>query len=153
MNSIYDITCQRITGEDQPLSLYKDTVLLIVNTASQCGFTPQFQGLEALYKQYHSQGFEVLGFPCNQFGSQDPGKDEEIHQFCQTNYGVSFPMFAKIEVNGPNTHTLYEHLKSMPQDSWGQKPLNGTLPNFLWINQVTSKTALLPRPSRKILLL
>ena len=91
MNSIYDITCQSINGEDQPLSRFKDRVLLIVNTASKCGFTPQFQGLETLYKQYHAQGFEVLGFPCNQFGSQDPGSHEEIQNFCQTNYGVSFP--------------------------------------------------------------
>ena len=131
MNSIYDITCERITGESQPLSEHQDKVLLIVNTASQCGFTPQFQGLEALYKQYHSQGFEVLGFPCNQFGSQDPGSHEEIHQFCQTNYGVSFPMFAKIEVNGPNTHPLYQYLKKHAPGLMGSEAIKWNFTKFL----------------------
>ena len=92
MSKLYDITCQTISGEDQPLSNYKDKILLIVNTASQCGFTPQFQGLEQLYQQFHAQGFEVLGFPCNQFGSQDPGTHQEILDFCQTNYHVTNPI-------------------------------------------------------------
>ncbi len=131
MSSIYDITCQRITGEDQPLSTLKDTVLLIVNTASKCGFTPQFQGLEALYKQYQAQGFTVLGFPCNQFGSQDPGNDADIQDFCQTNYGVSFPMFAKIEVNGPNTHPLYQHLKSQAPGLMGSETIKWNFTKFL----------------------
>ena len=131
MNSMYDITCQSITGKDQPLSRYKNKVLLIVNTASKCGFTPQFEGLEALYKQYHAQGFEVLGFPCNQFGSQDPGSLEEIQSFCQTNYGVSFPMFAKIDVNGPNTHPLYQHLKSQAPGLMGSEAIKWNFTKFL----------------------
>lgn len=131
MSSIYDITCQRITGEDEPLSTLKDTVLLIVNTASKCGFTPQFQGLEALYKQYQAQGFTVLGFPCNQFGSQDPGDDADIQHFCQTNYGVSFPMFAKIEVNGPNTHPLYQHLKNQAPGLMGSEAIKWNFTKFL----------------------
>ena len=131
MNSIYDISCQRITGEDQPLSTFKSKVLLIVNTASKCGFTPQFQGLETLYTEYQSQGFEVLGFPCNQFGSQDPGTHEEILHFCQTNYGVSFPMFAKIEVNGPNAHPLYQHLKNQVPGLMGSKAIKWNFTKFL----------------------
>ncbi len=131
MKSLYDFTCQRITGEDQPLSAYQDTVLLIVNTASKCGFTPQFQGLEALYKQYQSQGFEVLGFPCNQFGSQDPGSPEDIHLFCQANYGVSFPMFTKIEVNGPNAHPLYQHLKTEAPGLMGSEAIKWNFTKFL----------------------
>ena len=131
MSDIYDIICQRITGEDQPLATLKDTVLLIVNTASQCGFTPQFQGLEALYQQYQAQGFTVLGFPCNQFGSQDPGNEADIHNFCQTNYGVSFPMFAKIEVNGPNTHPLYQHLKNQAPGLMGSEAIKWNFTKFL----------------------
>ncbi len=131
MNSIYDMTCQRITGEDQSLSTYTNTVLLIVNTASNCGFTPQFQGLETLYTEYQAQGFEVLGFPCNQFGSQDPGTHEEILQFCQTNYGVSFPMYAKIDVNGPNAHPLYQHLKNKVPGLMGSKAIKWNFTKFL----------------------
>jgi len=131
MNSIYDITGQSINGEDQPLSRFKDRVLLIVNTASKCGFTPQFQALEALYKQYHAQGFEVLGFPCNQFGSQDPGSPEEIQNFCQTKYGVSFPMFAKTDVNGPNTHPLYQYLKNQAPGLMGSEAIKWNFTKFL----------------------
>ncbi len=131
MSSIYSIICQSITGNDQPLSTYKDKVLLIVNTASKCGFTPQFHGLEALYQQYQAQGFEVLGFPCNQFGSQDPGTHQEIQQFCQANYGVSFPMFGKIEVNGPNTHPLYQHLKKQAPGLMGSEAIKWNFTKFL----------------------
>lgn len=131
MSSIYDITCQRITGDDLSLAAFKDKVLLIVNTASKCGFTPQFQGLEALYNQYHAQGLEVLGFPCNQFGSQDPGSHEEIQQFCQANYGVSFPMFGKVEVNGPNTHPLYQHLKNQAPGLLGSEAIKWNFTKFL----------------------
>jgi glutathione peroxidase len=131
MSSIYDITCQRISGDDLSLATFKDKVLLIVNTASKCGFTPQFQGLEALYNQYHAQGFEVLGFPCNQFGSQDPGSHEEIQQFCQANYGVSFPMFGKIEVNGPNTHPLYHYLKNQAPGLLGSEAIKWNFTKFL----------------------
>jgi glutathione peroxidase len=131
MNSIYDITCQRITGEDQSLSIYTNKVLLVVNTASKCGFTPQFQGLETLYTQYQAQGFEVLGFPCNQFGSQDPGTHEEILDFCHATYGVSFSMFAKIEVNGPNAHPLYQHLTNQVPGLMGSKAIKWNFTKFL----------------------
>jgi glutathione peroxidase len=131
MNEIYDISCKDITGKDQPLSTYQHKVLLIVNTASKCGFTPQFLGLEALYKQYQAQGFEVLGFPCNQFGSQDPGSEEEILNFCRTNYDVTFPMFAKIEVNGSNTHPLYDYLKKEAPGLMGSKAIKWNFTKFL----------------------
>ena len=131
MSQIYELTCQRITGEDQPLSIYQNKVLLIVNTASQCGFTAQLQGLEALYKQYQPQGVEVLGFPCNQFGSQEPGTNEDIQHFCQLNYGVSFPLFAKIEVNGPNAHPLYQYLKNQAPGIMGSKAIKWNFTKFL----------------------
>jgi glutathione peroxidase len=110
--SVYDYSAKRNNGADQSLSDYKGQVLLIVNTASQCGFTPQYKGLQELYAKYHDQGLEVLGFPCNQFGHQEPGNDEEIKSFCDLNYGVTFPLFSKIEVNGEGAHPLYKFLKS-----------------------------------------
>jgi len=131
MSKLYDIICQSITGAKEALSTYQDKVLLIVNTASQCGFTPQFQGLEALYQQYRPQGFEILGFPCNQFGSQDPGSNDDILHFCQTKYGVSFPMFAKIEVNGPNTHPLYQFLKNQAPGLMGSEAIKWNFTKFL----------------------
>ena len=131
MNTIHDITCQTIKGEDQPLSGYKNKVLLIVNTASKCGFTPQFEGLERLYKQYQEKGFEVLGFPCNQFGSQDPGDNGEILSFCRTNYGVTFPMFAKVEVNGPDAHPLFQHLKNAAPGMLGSEAIKWNFTKFL----------------------
>lgn len=109
--NVFDFQAERIDGRMQPLAEYKGNVLLIVNTASRCGFTPQLEGLERLYNKYRDRGFVVLGFPCNQFGRQDPGTNHEIDQFCRVNYGVSFPMFAKIKVNGKNAHPLYRHLK------------------------------------------
>ena len=105
--SIYDIPLKDINGKDTTLAAYKGRVLLIVNVASHCGFTPQYKGLEALYKKYSDQGFTVLGFPCNQFGGQEPGTDAEIVQFCSSKYDVTFPLFDKIEVNGANRHPLY----------------------------------------------
>lgn len=105
--SIYDISVKDINGRDTTLAAYKGKVLLIVNVASHCGFTPQYKGLEAIYKKYLDQGFTVLGFPCNQFGGQEPGTDAEIVQFCTSKYDVTFPMFDKIEVNGANRHPLY----------------------------------------------
>lgn len=108
--SIYDIKVKTIDGKDTTLSEYKGKVLLIVNVASKCGFTPQYKGLEAIYKKYHDKGFEVLGFPCNQFAHQEPGTAAEIKQFCTSKYDVTFPMFDKIEVNGPNRHPLYVEL-------------------------------------------
>lgn len=110
MSSIYDFTAEKLEGGEQAFADFTGKVLLIVNTASKCGFTPQFEGLEKIYQQYHAQGFAVVGFPCNQFGSQDPGSAEEIGAFCQRNYGVSFPMMAKIDVRGSAAHPLYQYL-------------------------------------------
>jgi len=113
-----------------PLAQYKGKVLVIVNTASKCGFTPQYAGLETLYQQYKDRGVVVLGFPCNQFGTQEPGTEEEIAQFCELNYGVSFPIFAKIEVNGPNAHPLYKFLKKERSGILGAIGLNSIKWNF-----------------------
>ncbi len=131
MNSLYEITCQTMDGEERPLSTYKDKVLLIVNTASKCGLTPQFQGLEQLYQRFHQQGLEILGFPCNQFGSQDPGTNEEILEYCQSHYSVTFPMFKKIEVNGPETHPLYRYLKSQAPGVLGSETIKWNFTKFL----------------------
>jgi glutathione peroxidase len=111
MAGIYDFTATSLAGEDVPLKCYEGQVLLIVNTASACGFTPQYKGLEALQRTFGPRGFSVLGFPCNQFGGQEPGDAAQIEQFCSSNYAVSFPMFAKIEVNGGEAHPLYQYLK------------------------------------------
>ncbi len=111
MASTYDFTAQSLSGEQVPLKRFEGQVLLIVNTASACGFTPQYRGLEALQRAYGPRGFSVLGFPCNQFGHQEPGSAKEIAEFCASNYDVSFPMFAKIDVNGSNAHPLYAYLK------------------------------------------
>ncbi|HET6838888.1 MAG TPA: glutathione peroxidase [Bradyrhizobium sp.] len=111
MTGIYDFTAQSLAGEDVPLKRFEGQVLLIVNTASACGFTPQYKGLETLQQAYGPRGFSVLGFPCNQFGKQEPGDAAQIAQFCSTNYGVSFPMFAKVDVNGGTAHPLYRYLK------------------------------------------
>ena len=107
MSSLSDFHAATLTGTDQDLSAYAGDVVLVVNTASKCGFTPQYAGLEELYAAHKDEGFVVLGFPCNQFGAQEPGTEDEIGEFCQLNYGVSFPMFAKIDVNGDDTHPLY----------------------------------------------
>jgi glutathione peroxidase len=112
MAGIYDFTAKSLSGEDVALKNFEGQVLLIVNTASACGFTPQYKGLEVLQQAYGPRGFSVLGFPCNQFASQEPGDAKEIEQFCSTNYAVTFPMFAKIDVNGGNAHPLYRYLKS-----------------------------------------
>jgi glutathione peroxidase len=110
MSNSHDFTAKTIQGEDTPLANYANKTLLIVNVASQCGLTPQYTGLEALHRQYTNQGLAILGFPCNQFGSQEPGSEEQILDFCQTRYEVSFPLFAKIDVNGANRHPLYAYL-------------------------------------------
>ena len=109
--SIYDFEAQTIDGNTQKLEAYKGKALLIVNVASKCGFTPQYTGLEALHRKLHDQGFDVLGFPCDQFGHQEPGNEDEIKNFCSSTYGVTFPMFSKIEVNGDNAHPIYQYLK------------------------------------------
>ncbi|WP_047981005.1 glutathione peroxidase [Ornithinibacillus contaminans] len=108
--SIYQFSAETINGEQKSLEDFKGNVLLIVNTASECGFTPQFEGLQALYEAYQKDGFEVLGFPCNQFGNQDPGSSEEINSFCKKNYGVTFPMFQKVDVKGTTAHPLFQYL-------------------------------------------
>ena len=112
MTKIYDFQAELLEGEQKDLADYQGKVLLVVNTASQCGLTPQFEGLEKLYQDYQQQGLVILGFPCNQFANQDPSSNEEIGSFCQRNYGVSFPMFAKVDVNGPTAHPLYQYLTS-----------------------------------------
>jgi glutathione peroxidase len=112
MATISDFTATTLAGEERALSEYAGQVVLVVNTASRCGFTPQYAGLEKLHTELASQGLAVLGFPCNQFGAQEPGSEDEIGEFCRLNYGVSFPMFAKVDVNGPDAHPLFEWLKS-----------------------------------------
>src|SRR5258706_5312902 len=111
MAGISEFKAKSLAGEDIPLKRFEVQVLLIVNPASACGFTPQYRGLEALYQTLHPRGFSVLGFPCNQFGNQEPGDAKQIEQFCLTNFAVSFPMFAKIDVNGSNAHPLFDYLK------------------------------------------
>ncbi len=127
MSTLYDFAVRRLDGSETTLGDWRGKVLLIVNTASQCGFTPQYAGLEALYKKYKDRGFVVLGFPCNQFGAQEPGTAAEIGAFCERNYGVSFPMFDKIDVNGSNAHPLFAHLK---QEATGILGTDGIKWNF-----------------------
>jgi glutathione peroxidase len=129
--SIYDFTCQSPSGEEKPLSDYQGKILLVVNTASKCGFTPQFAGLESLYQKYRDRGLEILGFPCNQFAKQDPGSNEEIMEFCQVNYGVSFPMFGKIEVNGNGADPLFKHLKKEAPGLLGSEGIKWNFTKFL----------------------
>lgn len=121
MTNVYDFSAKTIDGEDKQLADYQGKVLLIVNTASKCGFTPQFDGLQKLYEQFKDHGFEILGFPCNQFGSQDPEENEKIHQFCQKNYGVEFSMFSKVDVKGKNVHPLFVHLTSEQKGILGEQ--------------------------------
>ena len=131
MASLYDIGVRNMTGETQPLAAYRGKTLLVVNVASHCGFTPQYAGLEALYRKYKDQGLVVLGFPCNQFGRQEPGTEAEIQQFCATTYDVTFPMFAKIDVNGPAAHPLYELLKSAQPGLLGTEGIKWNFTKFL----------------------
>ena len=126
----YDFNAQSLDGREVPLAQYRGQVLVIVNTASKCGFTPQYAGLETLYRQYNHRCLLVLGFPCNQFGAQEPGGAEEIAQFCELNYGVSFPIFAKIEVNGAQAHPLYKYLKSEKSGLLGAIGLDAIKWNF-----------------------
>ncbi len=131
MPSVHEFQVETINGHSNALADYQGKVLLIVNTASKCGFTPQFEGLEKLYQEFKDKGLEILGFPCNQFGKQDPGNNGEIQEFCQLNYGVSFPMHAKIDVNGDNTHPLYQHLKSEAPGILGSKKIKWNFTKFL----------------------
>ncbi|WP_334062071.1 glutathione peroxidase [Alteromonas genovensis] len=129
--TIYQHTVASNTGDAIPLEHYKGKTLLIVNTASKCGFTPQYKGLESLYKKYKDRGFEVLGFPCDQFGHQEPGNDDEIAQFCEMNFGVSFPLFKKIEVNGDNESPLFTELKNKAPGLLGTKRIKWNFTKFL----------------------
>ena len=128
---MHDIVARRLNGEERDLSEFRGQVLLIVNVASRCGFTPQYAGLEALQRKLHARGFSVLGFPCNQFGAQEPGNESEIGSFCDANYGVSFPMFAKIEVNGAAAHPLYQYLKSARPGVLGTEAIKWNFTKFL----------------------
>lgn len=131
MGGVYDFEVKRLNGDPVKLSEYRGKALLIVNTASQCGFTPQYAGLEALYEKFKARGLEILGFPCNQFGKQEPGSSEEIAEFCSVNYGVTFPMFEKIDVNGKNTHPLYRYLKGEARGVLGSEPIKWNFTKFL----------------------
>jgi glutathione peroxidase len=130
-SSFYDFEAQSIDGQRAQLAALKGKVVLVVNTASECGFTPQFAGLEALWEKYRDQGLVVVGFPSNEFGGQDPGTNEEIGAFCQKNYGVSFPMMSKIETNGQNAHPLYKWLVDEAPGLLGSKPIKWNFTKFL----------------------
>ena len=131
MTDIHDLSARTIEGAEQSLAAYRGKVLLIVNVASRCGFTPQYTGLEALQRKYADRGFAVLGFPCDQFGAQEPGDENEIKNFCRLNYDVTFPMFAKIEVNGAGAHPLYSHLKSSAKGLLGSESIKWNFTKFL----------------------
>ncbi|HNL09971.1 MAG TPA: glutathione peroxidase [Turneriella sp.] len=129
--TIHEFSAATLGGKEKSLAEYKGRVVLIVNTASKCGFTPQYAGLEAIYEKYKDQGFVILGFPCNQFGAQEPGSESEIEQFCQVNYGVKFPMFGKIDVNGSNAHPLYKFLTSEKPGILGLEAIKWNFTKFL----------------------
>jgi glutathione peroxidase len=129
--SIYRFTARDIDGQDAPLERWRGQTLLIVNVASRCGFTPQYTGLEALHGKYRNRGFTVLGFPCNQFGAQEPGDETQIRQFCSTQYAITFPLFAKIDVNGANAHPLWQHLKSAKPGVLGSEAIKWNFTKFL----------------------
>ena len=131
MSSIYDYTVDDIKGAPVALDRYRGQVLLVVNTASKCGFTPQYKGLEALYEKYGPRGLTVLGFPCNQFGGQEPGGEAEIATFCEVNYGVTFPMFAKIDVNGEAAAPLFDYLKKAKRGLLGSEAIKWNFTKFL----------------------
>jgi len=130
-NKIYDIPVRTIDGEMTTLAQYTGQLLLVVNVASECGFTKQYAGLEALYRRFKDQGVTVLGFPCNQFGGQEPGTEAQIKQFCSAEYGVTFPLFAKIDVNGPNTHALFRLLKTQAKGILGTESIKWNFTKFL----------------------
>jgi glutathione peroxidase len=131
MSGVYDFEATSLSGQPVALSQYQGQVMLIVNTASNCGFTPQYQGLEALYQQFKDLGVVVLGFPCNQFGSQEPGNSEQIGAFCEKNYGVTFPLFEKVNVNGDNAHPLYNYLKRHATGVLGSEAIKWNFTKFL----------------------
>ncbi|MBD3792186.1 MAG: glutathione peroxidase [Campylobacterales bacterium] len=131
MQNIYDFNLKTIDGKETTLAPYKGKVMLIVNVASKCGYTSQYDGLQALYEKYKDKGLVVLGFPCNQFANQEPGSEEEIQNFCRVNFGVTFPMFSKIDVNGDNTHPLYQYLKSQQPGILGTEAIKWNFTKFL----------------------
>ena len=131
MAGIHDFSVKDIRGKTVDLDKYKGKVLLIVNTASKCGFTPQYKGLETLYKKFHGKGLDVLGFPCNQFGAQEPGSEDEIAQFCEVNYGVTFPLFAKVDVNGAKAAPVYKYLKAEKPGLLGSEAIKWNFTKFL----------------------
>jgi len=131
MKHFYDFNARTITGEEVSMSDYKGKVVLVVNVASKCGFTPQYEGLEKLYQDYQSQGLEILGFPCNQFRKQEPGTAKEIQNFCKVNFGVTFPLFEKIDVNGEHTHPLYVFLKAQASGFLGTEGIKWNFTKFL----------------------
>ncbi|HOA93917.1 MAG TPA: glutathione peroxidase [Quisquiliibacterium sp.] len=131
MTTAFEFSAETLAGKTQPLKAYAGKVLLIVNTASQCGFTPQYAGLQALYDRYRAQGLEILGFPCNQFGAQEPGGADEIGAFCERNYGVGFPMFGKIDVNGSDAHPLYAWLTAQAPGLLGSEAIKWNFTKFL----------------------
>lgn len=130
-DSIYELTVKNAQGQDVPLQNYKGKVLLIVNVASKCGFTPQYKGLETLFQDYKDQGLEILGFPCNQFGFQEPGSNDDIQSFCKMNYDVSFPVLAKVDVNGKEADPLYQFLKSKASGVFGTEAIKWNFTKFL----------------------
>jgi len=129
--NVSDFSVVTLEGANQSLSAYRGQVLLVVNVASECGFTPQYAGLEALYRRYRDKGFSVLGFPCNQFGGQEPGTAGEIREFCTTRYDISFPLFARIEVNGPDAQPLFQHLKHEQKGVLGTEAIKWNFTKFL----------------------
>ncbi|HEX6832960.1 MAG TPA: glutathione peroxidase [Rudaea sp.] len=131
MTSIYDFSAKTIDGEERKLDAYRGQAMLIVNVASKCGFTPQYAGLETLYEKFRDQGLVVLGFPCDQFGHQEPGDEAQIKNFCSLNYDVNFPLFAKVEVNGANAHPLYKYLKSEAKGLLGTESIKWNFTKFL----------------------
>lgn len=131
MTTVHDFSAKDIDGKERKLSDYKGKALLVVNTASKCGFTPQYTGLEALHRKLAPKGFAVLGFPCDQFGHQEPGNEEEIRNFCSLNYDVSFPLFAKVAVNGADAHPLYKHLKKQAKGVLGTEAIKWNFTKFL----------------------
>jgi glutathione peroxidase len=130
-STVYDFSATSIEGQPVEMNSFKDKVLLVVNTASQCGFTSQYQGLQALYDKYASKGLAVLGFPCNQFGAQEPGSASDIQSFCETRFGVSFPLFEKIDVNGPNAHPLFQYLTKSAPGILGTEGIKWNFTKFL----------------------
>lgn len=149
MNTIYEYSAVLNNGQEVSLEQYKGKVLLIVNTASACGFTPQYEGLQKLYDEYKEQGFEILAFPCNQFNNQEKGSDEEIKQFCDLNFNINFPLFKKVDVNGDNAHPLFTFLKMRPLACLAVRGSNGISPNSWLARTAMLSHDLLRQPNQK----